>query len=65
MTRHKFNQMWIAQYGINLYWVICDYERYQWLVHHEFGEKTPSKDEGDSYGKFEVYKYGHKEANSK
>lgn len=56
MTRHKFKHLWIEQYGINLYWVVCDLERYRWLINHEFGEKVPNKGEDErSYGKFVVY----------
>jgi hypothetical protein len=55
MKRTDFQHIWIALFGINIYWVRCSHSKYEELVKAEFAAKAPDMEESVA-ARFEVYK---------
>ena len=54
MKRAQFQHIWIALFGINIYWVRCSHSKYEELVEEEFAAKAPDMEESVA-ARFEVY----------
>ena len=54
MKRAQFRHIWIALFGINIYWVRCSRSKYAELVAEEFSAKAPDKEDSVA-ACFDVY----------